>query len=75
MEFISQAVTLGFQIAGGCVAGLFALLLLILLLQAFGVLKKIPFSYNLRNLVIRWRATIATSLGIALVVAVFVMVM
>jgi len=35
----------------------------------------IPLSYNLRNLRIRWRMTIATVLGVALVVAVFVMVM
>lgn len=35
----------------------------------------IPLRYNLRNLVVRWRSTVATSLGIALVVAVFVMVM
>lgn len=35
----------------------------------------VPVKYNLRNLRIRWRATIATALGIALVVAVFVMVM
>ena len=35
----------------------------------------IPLRYNLRNLVVRWRSTIAAALGIALVVAVFVMVM
>ncbi|MCX7826864.1 MAG: ABC transporter permease, partial [Verrucomicrobiae bacterium] len=35
----------------------------------------IPIKYNIRNLVVRWRSTLATMLGIALVVAVFVMVM
>ena len=35
----------------------------------------VPLRYNLRSLVVRWRSTIATALGIALVVAVFVMVM
>ncbi len=35
----------------------------------------IPVKYNLRNLRVRWRSTIATMLGVALVVAVFVMVM
>lgn len=35
----------------------------------------IPLKYNLRSLRVRWRATIATTLGVALVVAVFVMVM
>lgn len=35
----------------------------------------IPLSYNLRSLRVRWRTTLATVFGIALVVAVFVMVM
>jgi len=35
----------------------------------------IPLKYNLRNLRVRWRSTAATMLGVALVVAVFVMVM
>jgi putative ABC transport system permease protein len=35
----------------------------------------IPLKYNLRNLRVRWRSSIATIFGIALVVAVFVMVM
>ena len=35
----------------------------------------IPFKYNLRSLRVRWRSTAATVLGVALVVAVFVMVM
>jgi len=35
----------------------------------------VPIKYNLRNLLVRWRMTLATTLGIALVVAVFVMVM
>lgn len=35
----------------------------------------IPLKYNLRNLRIRWRLTVATMLGVALVVSVFVVVM
>src|SRR5439155_25020569 len=35
----------------------------------------LPLKYNLRHLQRRWRSTVATILGIALVVAVFVMVM
>jgi putative ABC transport system permease protein len=38
-------------------------------------MMSIPLKYNLRNLRVRWRSTLATTLGIALVVAVFVMVM
>ncbi len=35
----------------------------------------VPLKYNLRSLRVRWRTTVATTLGVALVVAVFVMVM
>lgn len=35
----------------------------------------IPLTYNLRNIRVRWRMTVATVLGVALVVSVFVMVM
>ena len=34
----------------------------------------VPLKYNLRSLFVRWRLTLATMLGIALVVAVFIMV-
>ena len=34
----------------------------------------LPLTYNFRNVLVRWRATLATILGIALVVAVFVLV-
>ncbi len=34
----------------------------------------LPLTYNFRNVLVRWRATLATVLGIALVVAVFVLV-
>jgi putative ABC transport system permease protein len=34
----------------------------------------IPIKYNVRNVFVRWRATVATVLGVALVVAVYVLV-
>jgi len=34
----------------------------------------LPLSYNVRNVFVRWRATLATVLGVALVVAVYVLV-
>jgi putative ABC transport system permease protein len=34
----------------------------------------LPLTYNIRNVFIRWRATLATVLGVALVVAVYVLV-
>lgn len=38
-------------------------------------MSAIPLTYNLRNIRVRWRMTVATVLGVALVVSVFVMVM
>jgi putative ABC transport system permease protein len=37
-------------------------------------LMVLPLRYNVRNVFVRWRATLATVLGVALVVAVFVLV-
>src|SRR5256885_12369863 len=34
----------------------------------------LPITYNTRNVFVRWRATVATVLGVALVVAVYVLV-
>ena len=34
----------------------------------------LPLSYNIRNVFVRWRATLATMLGVALVVAVYILV-
>src|SRR5262245_25416951 len=34
----------------------------------------LPLKYNFKNVIIRWRATVATVMGIALAVAVFVLV-
>ena len=34
----------------------------------------LPITYNIRNVFVRWRATLATILGVALVVAVYVLV-
>ena len=34
----------------------------------------LPLTYNFRNVLVRWRATLATILGIGMVVAVFVLV-
>jgi ABC-type lipoprotein release transport system permease subunit len=44
-------------------------LLGVLLLQFVGVLKKVPVSYNLRNLIVRWRTTALTAVAFSLVVA------
>ena len=38
------------------------------LLQALGVLRHVPFSYNVRNLVGRWKVTLLTALAFTLVV-------
>jgi ABC-type lipoprotein release transport system permease subunit len=63
-------------IAIGAVIGL-ALVLMLLLsvvllvvlgLQAVGVLRRVPFSYNWRNLLVRWRTTLMTACAFVLVV-------
>jgi ABC-type lipoprotein release transport system permease subunit len=43
-------------------------LLVVVGLQAAGVLKRVPFSYNHRNLVVRWKVTLLTGLAFTLVV-------
>jgi ABC-type lipoprotein release transport system permease subunit len=42
----------------------------VLLLQLAGVLKRVPFSYNLRNLIGRWKTTALTAVAFTLVVVV-----
>src|SRR5205823_6238387 len=37
-------------------------------LQAVGMLKRVPFSYNIRNLFVRWKTTALTALCVILVV-------
>jgi ABC-type antimicrobial peptide transport system permease subunit len=43
-------------------------LVLVLVAQAVGGLKRVPFSYNLRNLFVRWPVTLLTVVAFALVV-------
>src|SRR5262245_7330660 len=50
------------------VVGLSALLIVLLLLQLLGVVRGVAFSYNLRNVVVRWKTTLLTALAFTLVV-------
>ena len=43
-------------------------MVVVLLLQLFGV-ARCRFSYNIRNLMVRWRTTLLTALAFTLVVA------
>ena len=43
-------------------------LVVVLLLQAVGLLRRVPFSYNIRNLLVRWPITLLTGLAFTLVV-------
>jgi ABC-type lipoprotein release transport system permease subunit len=62
------------SLAGGWGLPLLAVLLLfgglalLLLLQLAGLLRGVPFRYNLRNLVVRWPTTLLTALAFTLVV-------
>src|SRR5262245_1088375 len=49
-------------------AVLSVILLGVLALQALGVMRRVPFSYNVRNLVVRWRVTLLTALAFTMVV-------
>ncbi|MDB6109898.1 MAG: hypothetical protein JWR69_1648 [Pedosphaera sp.] len=60
------------QILAMTLAGLTALVLLFTLYMA--LTSPIPFLYNIRSVFVRWRATLATIAGIALVVGVYVSV-
>lgn len=55
--------------AVGFLAAVFGALLVIVGLQAAGVLKKVPFGYNLRNLVVRWPVTLLTGVVFTVIVA------
>jgi len=67
-------------IVAASVAGLLALvvaamlllgvvLTIVLLLQMLGVLRRVPFGYNLRNLAVRWPTTLLTALAFTMVVS------
>jgi ABC-type lipoprotein release transport system permease subunit len=45
-------------------------LLVLLVLQAVGLIRRVPFSYNLRNLAVRWHVTLLTALAFTLVVGI-----
>lgn len=44
------------------------ILLVLILLQICGVIRRVPLSYNFRNLVVRWRTTLLTGLAFTLVI-------
>ncbi|MFO0880461.1 MAG: FtsX-like permease family protein [Gemmataceae bacterium] len=50
-------------------------LLVIVLLQLLGVIKKVPYSYSLRNLVVRWRITLMTALAFTLVIGLMIVML
>jgi hypothetical protein len=47
----------------------------ILVLQACGVMKRVPYSYNLRNLVVRWQQTLLVALAFTMVVGLMMVMM
>jgi putative ABC transport system permease protein len=73
-EFLLQLFTYaGIGLAGvvGLVVVVVAIvstiLIVLMLLQAVGVAPRVPLSYNVRNLVVRWRTTLLTALAFTLV--------
>jgi hypothetical protein len=45
-------------------------LIVLLLLQAVGLIRRVPLGYNIRNLAVRWKTTLMTGLAFTLVVGV-----
>ena len=45
-----------------------ACIAVVVMLQLTGVIRKVPYSYSVRNLVVRWRITLLTGLAFTLVV-------
>src|SRR5262249_1297485 len=44
------------------------MLIVLIILQAVGLAPRVPLSYNVRNLLVRWRTTLMTALAFTLVV-------
>src|ERR1041385_8230822 len=43
-------------------------------INSLSFMAALPITYNVRNVLVRWRATLATIVGVALVVAVYILV-
>jgi ABC-type lipoprotein release transport system permease subunit len=72
MAYVFTALKWAFLGGIGFLALTFATIFLVLFLQSLGVLKKVPFSYSLRNLAVRWPITGLTAMAFTLVVALLV---
>jgi len=57
------------------ILGLSLVLVVVALLQLLGVLRRVPFSYNLRNLIVRWKTTLLTALAFTLVVGLMIIML
>jgi ABC-type lipoprotein release transport system permease subunit len=67
--FIAGTIANLFMLAMLFIFGFSAILVGAVLLQWLGVLRGMPFSYNYRNLIVRWKTTLMTALAFTLVVA------
>ncbi len=57
------------------IVALGVLLALVFVLQLFGVLRRVPFNYNLRNLFVRWPTTLLTALAFTMVVSLLIVML
>lgn len=72
MAYVFTALYWAFVGGVGFLALTFATIFAVLFLQSLGVLKKVPFTYSLRNLAVRWPITALTAMAFTLVVALLV---
>lgn len=68
LKFLGLTVVVAGVAALAVIVLLSAFLLVLIGLQAFGVVSRVPLGYNLRNLLVRWRITLLTTLAFTLVV-------
>jgi putative ABC transport system permease protein len=78
MEIVTKIVLFLAALVGGVLAVVVAVMLLlglamtlVLLLQMAGALRRVPFGYNFRNLIVRWPTTLLTGLAFTFVVGLF----
>jgi putative ABC transport system permease protein len=64
-----------FAVAAVLILVLGLLLAVVLVLQLLGVIRRVPFNYNFRNLFVRWPTTLLTALAFTMVVSLLIVML
>jgi len=68
LKYAGIGLLAGIGLAVGVILLISAGLIVLLILQIFGLVRRVPLGYNFRNLVVRWRTTLLTTLAFIMVV-------